>query len=104
MRDLAYVTGVVVGFAEGLVTFPLLAAANSLSLNVIGIGGKWYQLSPYPMRELSWVESHVVFPLVETRVFGVLPATTVIWLVSILLSGVLGYYVSKLVIHRAYKS
>ena len=104
MGDLAYVIGIVVGFVEGLVTLPCLAAANFLSLNVLEVGGKWYQLSPFPLRELSWVEVYVVLPLVNTRVFDVVPATTVIWLVSILLSGVLGYYIAKYVIRRAHKS
>jgi len=101
MGALAYVVGVATGFVEGLVTLPWLAAANSLSLNVMEIGGKLHQLSPFPVRELSWVESKIVLPLVNTRVIGVLPATTVIWFVSILLSGVLGYYVAKRVIRRA---
>ncbi len=98
MGLLEYVVGFAVGFVWALVTLPWLAAASSLSMNVMEIGGKLYQVVPFPMRELSWVESHVVLPLVNTRVFGVLPATTVIWVVSILLSSVLGYYLAKHVI------
>ena len=104
MGDLAYVAGVLVGFVEGLVTLPCLAAANFLSLNVVEVGGKLYQMVSFPLRELSWVEVHVVLPLVNTRVVGVVPATSVIWFVSVLLSSILGYYIAKHVIRRARKS
>jgi hypothetical protein len=100
MGALEYVVGVTAGFVEALGTLPWLAAANFLSMNVMEYHGKFYQVLPFPVRELSWVESHIVLPLVDTRVVGVLPATTVIWLVSILLSGVLGYYVAKCVIRK----
>jgi hypothetical protein len=104
MGDFAYVVGIVAGFVEGLFTFPWLAAANFLSMNVMEHGGRFYQVLPFPVRELSWYETHIVLPLVNTRVFDVVPATTVIWLVSILLFGILGYYVAKYVIRGASKS
>ncbi len=101
MGALAYVVGVAAGFVEALVTLPWLAAANLLPLNVMEHNGKLYQLFPLPPRELSWIEIHIVLPLANTKLFGILPAASVIWFVSILLSGVLGYYVAKFVIRRA---
>ena len=101
MRALAYVVGVAAGFVEALVTLPWLAAANFLPRNIIEHDDKLYQLFPLPPRELSWIEIHAVLPLANTKLFGILPATSVIWFVSILLSGVLSYYVAKRVVRRA---
>lgn len=93
MASLEYAIGAIAGIVEAVVTLPSLAAANSLSLNVIEYGGKFYQVSP--SRELSWIESHMVLPLVNTKLLGVLPATTMIWLLSISLCAASGFYVAR---------
>ena len=58
MAALEYAIGIIAGIVEAVITIPCLAAANSLSLNVIEYGSKFYQVLPSPLRELSWTESH----------------------------------------------
>jgi len=98
MGALDYAIGATTGLVEALVTLPWLAAANNLSLNVLEHEGRLYQLSPF--RELSWTESHIILPLVNTKLLGVIPLTTVIWLTSIFLSAILGYYVTRHLFHK----
>lgn len=92
----AGIIGIGAAISEAALTLPLLIKANSLSFNVKPIGDKLYRISPWG--ELGWLEK-AVYPLVDTKIAGVLPATTALWASFSIATGLVTYYLA----HRKLK-